>query len=230
MIVPFEQDLYTFRYLPKDSYSRKLYFFPGANVAYRRSALSPVEYFDAEMRSGEDIDASMRLWRQGEFFSNPRAIVTHTSNLGFRKILSQWFQYAIFAVRLTKKHSRNGLEFLLGVNNSRLGGMKFRLLYYRPSRAGIFVYFTPFLALNAGFWGGLLCSIVGFSSGAWVFLLVMLFSGLIYLKSDFRIRNLTVRQRIAFTAMRFMINTIMLYVSLYEGLKGGILYINYEKD
>ena len=230
MIVPFEQSLYTFRYLRKDSYSRKLYFFPGGNVAYRRSALSPIEYFDPEMRSGEDIDASMRLWQQGEFFSNPRASVKHTSNLGLRKILSQWFQYAIFAVRLTKKHANGGLEFLLGVSNNRLGGMKFRLLYYRPSRAGIYVYLTPFLALNAGFWGGLLCAIAGSSTGAWLFLMAMLLSGLIYLKSDFRVRNLTLRQRIAFTGLRFLINTIMLYVSLYEGLKVRILYINYEKD
>jgi hypothetical protein len=230
MIVPFEQALYTFRYLPKDSYSRKLYFFAGGNVAYRRSALSPIEYFDPEMRSGEDIDASMRLWRQGEFFSNPRASVTHTSNLGLRKILSQWLQFAIFAVRLTRKHSSGGLEFLLGVSNHRLGGMRFRLLYYRPSRAGIYVYLTPFLALNTGFWGSLICSITGSSAGAWLFLMVMLLSGLIYLKSDFRVRNLTLRQRIAFTGLRFMINTTMLYVSLYEGLKARMLYINYEKD
>jgi cellulose synthase/poly-beta-1,6-N-acetylglucosamine synthase-like glycosyltransferase len=230
MIVPFEQELYTFRYLPKDSHGRKLFFFPGGNVAYRRTALDPIEYFDPEMRSGEDIDASMRLWRQGEFFSNPRANVTHTSNLGFLKILSQWLQYAIFAVRLTKKHSGGGLEFLLGISDNQLGGMKFRLLYYRPSRIGIFVYFTPFLLMNAALWAGLISNISGFTTGFWLSLMVVVFSGLIYLKSDFRIQNLTLRQRIAFTGLRFMINTIMLYVSLYEGLKTGILYINYEKD
>lgn len=226
MIVPNQPEAYSFRYLPRSRSKAIGLFFPGANVAFRRSALDPIRFFDTELNSGEDTDAGIRLVERGQFFSNPNAEVVHTAHLSFRKLMQQWFRIALYTVRVVRKHADGGLEVFLCFGRHLTGEARFRNLYYRPlpKPYTAIVFLSPFLLMNLALWAVVL------SHGAPVEWMAATVAAALYFNGDRKTRGVPWRRRFLFAGLRLVINTILLYVSLLEGLRHGLLYVNYELD
>ncbi len=81
-------------------------FAPGANVAFRRSALQRVGGFDPTFTSGEDVDISWRLLEQGRvrITYRPGAIAYHRGRASPRALLSQQVGYGYGRALLRRRH------------------------------------------------------------------------------------------------------------------------------
>ncbi len=226
MIIPFQAEAYSFRYLPKSRHRALALFFPGANVAFRRSALKPIEFYDEKLHSGEDTDAGIRMVQQGELFSTSSARVVHTANLSLRKLMLQWWRIAVYTVRVIRKHCDPGVEVFVRFGGGLGMDAQSRNVFYRELKLPFtaILFLTPFLFLN-------IFAIVSLMTwGNPVALSLTAVAAAIYFRSDFLGTKIPIGKRIVFAALRFVINLMLLYGSLLEGFKHRLLYLNYELD
>jgi GT2 family glycosyltransferase len=82
------------------------YFFATANTAFRRSALDDIGGFDKACITGEDVDCSVRLIKQGwQLYYEPAAIVQHCYRKTIKELLAQFTAYGFGKAYLFYKHS-----------------------------------------------------------------------------------------------------------------------------
>ena len=227
MIIQLNQKYFSFRYLPNVQHKAISLFFQAGNVGFRRSTIDQHGLFDHELTHCEDVDMGIRVSQHGELFSNPHAEVAHSSNFSLRKILDQWYNRALYQVKLLSKHSDGGIEFFMNVNNSGDENTEFRCLWAKPSKLMAVVFLTPFLLLHGA---ALLLSLALLTStlpGTALFL----FSAalLLYLKPDFSARSIPLHRRFVFALLRLTINAILLYVSFVKGIREGMLFLSFSK-
>ena len=69
-------------YLDRNKYDITSPFFAGANVAFRKCALSEAGFYDNNCKSGEDQDICFRIAQKGfELYFEPRAVVFHKNEM-----------------------------------------------------------------------------------------------------------------------------------------------------
>jgi len=78
----------------------------GANVAYKREALTEAGGFDESVEAGEDVDLFLRVHKAGFDFVYDPAIVARTVNPeSFSSFLNQRFRWGIGFAQLTERHN-----------------------------------------------------------------------------------------------------------------------------
>jgi hypothetical protein len=221
-----DRKIYTFRYLPKIYYKSISFFFAGGNVAYRKKALNE-DFFDNNLLVGEDVDIGIRLSRSGEMFSNPRAKVIHTGRIALGKILRQWFLTAIYQVKILKKYVSGGIEVFI---NTLWEDKEhyFECVYQRKSKWTIIIFLTPFFFVNVFLWVTLITGALKLPHLYYCSLGLLIISCLLYLRKDFIFKVMPVKYLIVFAFIRLCINSLLLYVSFFIGIRYRILYVNSE--
>jgi cellulose synthase/poly-beta-1,6-N-acetylglucosamine synthase-like glycosyltransferase len=105
MIIDITRCNYAPGYLPKATQGFFNPFFAAANVAFRREALHQTGGFDPNCQTGEDVDISIRVSREGwDLWYEPEAVVNHQDPHTFRQLLRQWFGYGLGHPYVYKKH------------------------------------------------------------------------------------------------------------------------------
>jgi cellulose synthase/poly-beta-1,6-N-acetylglucosamine synthase-like glycosyltransferase len=107
MIIDITKSGYQRGYLPKKGIGVFHPFFATANAAFRREAITKAGEFDPHCRTGEDIDLSIRVAKEGfEMWFQPSAKIVHHHRYSLTGLLKQWFAYGMGHAYLYKKHSR----------------------------------------------------------------------------------------------------------------------------
>lgn len=206
MIVQLVSELVKPGYLPKAGPASIAPYFPGMNLAIRRSSFDALGGFDEALRTGEDIDLCLRgLASEDRLFFAPEAVVRHHARPTMQALWRQWFDYGRYHARLYDKHVRGRIE-LMWLDRRRADG-RYRVLLYReraPVRAIVFV--NPFfLAMLATVLAPL----------AWWLPIV---AWLNYLRDD-------LGQPLIFAPIRAWINLALLTGGLRGSLSEGFLFI-----
>jgi len=77
----------------------------GANVAYRREALTRTGGFDESVEAGEDVDLFLKVNKMGFDFAYNPAIIARTVNPeSFSSFLNQRFHWGIGFAQLVERH------------------------------------------------------------------------------------------------------------------------------
>jgi len=100
-----------------------------ANAAYQMSILRSLKGFDAQFRSGGDVDLAWRVYGEGfKIVTAPEAIVHHAARETVKGYFKQFFNYAAWHVLLFKKHRHNTNHFTNAYPFLGLRGLLFSVL------------------------------------------------------------------------------------------------------
>lgn len=100
-----------------------------ANAAYRMSILRSLKGFDAQFRSGGDVDLAWRVQAEGfKIITTPGAIVHHAARETVKGYFKQFFNYAAWHVLLFKKHRQNASYFTNAYPFLGLRGLLFSVI------------------------------------------------------------------------------------------------------
>jgi len=225
MIIRIDRDQFIRRrYLPKKKNKHISLFFPGANVAFNKRLFDESDRYDERFLAGEDTDFGIHLSRKGELFFSPQARVLHSSNISFRKFISQWIKVGIYHVKVLKKYYGGGIELFI---ESPAPGEKYVCVYHKKSNLNMVAFLGSFpffiLSLYLSF------LLYGLNITALAFLLPIVL-GIVYFAKDFSNVKLSILEKIKFGFLRFCINIILLHVSFFVGLKNRLVYVCCEYE
>lgn len=205
MIIDITKSGYQKGYLPKNGIGVFHPFFPTANAAFRKEALTKTGGFDTHCDTGEDIDLSIRVAKAGyELWFEPSAKITHFHRYTLKGLLKQWFDYGYGHAYLFRKHiKKRRLQFYrynLSPKNKNPFGISLVLNLPFPLFGMIFLnsfhlmHLSLLIAIIAFLFSftavGIAASIIFFVSVFWYFLIrfdlkqplkSILFSGIRYL-------------------------------------------------
>jgi cellulose synthase/poly-beta-1,6-N-acetylglucosamine synthase-like glycosyltransferase len=100
-----------------------------ANAAYRMSMLRLLQGFDAQFKSGGDVDLAWRVHKAGFMIVTAHdAIVYHAARETVKGYFKQFFNYAVGHVLLFKKHSHNRSFFTNTYSFLGLSGLLFSVM------------------------------------------------------------------------------------------------------
>ncbi len=155
MIIDISKSGYQPGYLPKTGIGVFHPFFATANAAVRKEALLKAGGFDPRCYTGEDVDMSIRVAREGyELWFEPTARITHFHRYTLKSLLKQWYQYGLGHAYLFRKHSpRKRLQFYrydLSPNNRNPFGISLGLSIPFPLHGMIFL--SSFHSMHLGLW------------------------------------------------------------------------------
>lgn len=228
MIIQILSNLFEEGYLQREKYTLLSPFFAGANVAFRKQALTQAGLYDTRCFSGEDQDICLRVARAGwDLYFEPKALVRHKNKMTLRAFVRKWFDYGFHHPYIFKKHGSKGLKIY---RTKRGGGgisLYDPLLGIRlPFNAHIFL--TSFLTIHIFLVLAIALAILDLFIPAIIAGLLTLTMAALYFKSDLNRKN--VLQGIAFIFLRYAANLALLLGGFLGGAKLGMLYISATFD
>ena len=215
-------------YLDKNKYDITSPFFAGANVAFRKGALSEAGSYDNNCKSGEDQDICFRIAQKGfELYFEPRAVIFHKNEMSLRLFARRWYYYGFHHPYLFKKHSSKGFKLFIS---------KFRKneqsLYHQLFKAKlpftVIIFLTPFLVMHVLFAITLISLILGLATAALVSGGLLIIVGIQNFKADIRRKNML--EALIFIFLRYIANLALLGGGFLGGIKSGMVYFSGTLD
>ncbi len=213
MIIQILSNLFEEGYLVREKYTPLFPFFAGANVAFRRQALSEAGLYDVNCLSGEDQDMCLRVAQAGwELYFEPKAKVGHKNTMSLRALVRKWFAYGFHHPYIFDKHSPKGIK-VYRYSNKRNNASLFTSLIDTKFPLTAHIFLTPFFTMGILLILAVLLAVIGFWIPAlWVPALIVgllaIVRAVLYFKSDISTKN--VLQSIIFICLRFVINLALL--------------------
>lgn len=107
---------------PSEVAGHRCYFFVTANVAYRKEALDRAGARFWTRPTGEDIDLSLKIQKDGwKFYFAPKASIDHMHRSTFRELRKVWVTYGKAHLPLIEQHATSRMEVV------------FQFLWTKPS-------------------------------------------------------------------------------------------------
>ncbi|MFA5411670.1 MAG: glycosyltransferase family 2 protein [Candidatus Omnitrophota bacterium] len=224
-------------YVPKKNDSAMIQpFFPTANVAFRKTALDEVGFFDTVCKtSGEDLDLCIRLARtKWELFFEPGATVKHKHRTTLFGLLKQWYGYGNYHPHIFKKHTPRSLEIIFRNRKSERGWSVLRIskILGLPFPLHILIFVTPFHILNL-FLILALAALIIKSGGLLILALGMWFAGWIYFSGRAFFQNVILKRNIRwifYSLLRYILNWAYVLGAFFAGLKIGIISLEVTRE
>ena len=228
MIIQILSNLFEEGYLHREDYSLLSGFFAGANVAFRRQALSQVGPYDVNCHSGEDQDMCLRIAHAGwDLYFEPKAIVRHRNKMTLRAFVRRWFDYGLHHPYIFKKHSSKGIR-VYQTNRGSRGKSLYSSLINMKSPFNIHLFLTSFLTMHMLLVLTALLAIIGAYIPAIAGGLVTLAIAALYFRWDINRKNIL--QSIVFIFLRYAANLALLLGGFLGGIKLRMLYISATFD
>ncbi len=228
MIIQILSNLFEEGYLDREKYTSLSPFFAGANVAFRRQALSQVGPYDANCYSGEDQDMCLRIARAGwELYFEPKALARHKNKMTLRSFGRKWFDYGFHHPYIFKKHGFKGLKVYRASKGSR-GQSLYSSLVSMRFPFNIEIFLTPFLIMHILLVLAIVFAAIGLFIPAVITGLITLTTAAWYFKSDINRKNIL--QSATFIFLRYVANLALLLGGFLGGAKLGMLYISATFD
>lgn len=201
-------------------------FFPGMNVAFRKSAITEVGKYNEELITGEDRDISLRLLDSNwKVFFEPKAEIVHKSRETAIGVIKQWYGYSKFQAKLAKLHGCHGLIVMFSYDDKHGAYQSKVLCWIRKFPFDSVIYLSPFLFAHlflASYFISLLTNLSALVQLSFQFLTI--FSFAYYFKSDLTWK--TLKDKITIGIFRYALNMVIILESFIGGLKCKTFFIS----
>jgi GT2 family glycosyltransferase len=215
-------------YLNRSSYDITSPFFAGANVAFRRQALSEAGFYDNNCMSGEDQDICFRIAQKGyELFFEPKAVVLHKNEMSLRLFARRWYNYGLHHPYLFKKHSEKGLLIFVPKPGRKEQSLYHRLFSAKMPLTAI-IFLTPFLIMHILAAMTIISFILGLTSLAIVSLSMFIVVAIYHFKADIKRKNIF--KALVYVFLRYTANLALWAGGFLGGLKTGMIYSSGSLD
>jgi cellulose synthase/poly-beta-1,6-N-acetylglucosamine synthase-like glycosyltransferase len=228
MIIQILSSLKDDGYLNKGRHPTVAPFFAGANVAFRRAALTETNGFDPCCVTGEDCDVCARLSAAGhELFMQRHAVVAHDNQSSWWGFFRRWYGYGRYHPYVFRKHNEPAVEIHVRVGLS-VAGERYTCLFYRKSPVPVVVFVTKFQLMHLA----LLCALGALVAGATTLAVTAaVVAGVLALGYAWRdLRRHGLLLGAAFTALRYVGDLALFAGALVGGLRQRMLYLSATID
>ena len=219
-------------YLPKTTSPVLQPSFATANVAIRRSTINEIGLFDTDLKTGEDMDLSIRVAQTSwSLYYEARAVIRHKHRTTLIALMKQWYGYGRYHGRIFKKYRSKSIEICWrSISKEGIGWSSYR----RETVFGVRVPFhlllfiTPFHLFHLS-----LLFLAFFHSGEFSPLTVTAVFAAIYFGSKNLISNFTLDRPLEwflFSCIRYLLNWIYFIGGFWGGLRNGVIYIECTRE
>jgi len=229
MIIQILSNLFEEGYLDREKYTPLSSFFAGANVAFRRRALSEVGAYDTNCFSGEDQDMCLRVARAGwELYFAPKALVRHKNKMRLRAFIRKWFDYGFYHPYIFRKHAAKGFRVYTASRGKKRGESIYRTLFGIRFPLNAHIFFTTFLTMHLLLLLALLLTLFGLFIPAIITGVTGLVVAACYFRSDITREKLP--RGAAFIFLRYTANLALLAGGFLGGVRLKMIYISATFD
>lgn len=228
MIIQILSNLREEGYLDRSYHPTVAPFLPGANVAFRRTALNNAGAFDPNCVTGEDCDLCARLSEnQWELYLKRSAVVSHSNPTTLRHLIRQWYGYGLYHPYVFSKHNARAVEVFSQLRRP-IRGERYVCLFYRLFPLAVVLFLTPFLLLHVAAIVTLALWLLGWTTAGYVGLIVTGSLVLAYVWPD--LKRFGCLRGPVLAGIRYMADSALFVGAFIGGLRRRTLYLSATVD